>query len=149
MRLTAKKEKMKLKKLKLHTPFLLFLPLCMIFLCACDKEEHSAEEKLSELMNSASSDIILVENMPNWLQLKIHDLKKTPLIEAQVYECKWNKQTIYYIWSIFNSCVFCDVYDKDGIQVIWDDNNTIDEFMSKSDNWRMIWSFCDCEWKNN
>jgi hypothetical protein len=141
---------MKTKKLKLLTILLFMLPLCVAFLCACDKEDnHSAEEKLSKLMNSAFSDIVLVEDMPNWLQLKTNDIEETPLIEAQVYECEWNNQTIYYVWNIFNSCVFCDVYDKDGIQVIWDDNNTVDEFMSKSKNWKMIWSFCDCEWKNN
>ncbi|MDO8930188.1 MAG: hypothetical protein Q7W54_14530 [Bacteroidota bacterium] len=121
----------------------------MILFCACSENEYSVEEKLSEKMNSATSDIILVAEMPDWLQIKIHDIEKIPLVEAKAYQCEWKNQTVYFIYNNFNSCLMCDAYHTDGNKIIFKDDGESDDFTSTSKNWKLIWSFCDCNWKNS
>jgi hypothetical protein len=128
---------------------LTLLLLLMILFCTCSENEYSAEEKLSEKMNSAASDIILVEEMPDWLQIKIHDIEKMPLVEARAYQCEWENQTVYYIYNNFNSCLTCDAYHADGNKITFEDDSESDDFTSISKNWKLIWSFCDCSWKNS
>ena len=99
-------------------------------------------------MTSASSDIILIEGMPDWLQIKIHDIEKTPLVEAKAYQCEWENQTVYFIYNNFNSCLMCDTYYTNGNKIAFEDDVESDDFISTSKNWKLIWSFCDCNWKN-
>ena len=121
----------------------------MILFCACSEKEYSVEEKLSEKMNSASSEIGLVKDMPDWLQIKIHDIEKTPLAEAKAYQCEWKDQTVYFIYFNYNSCLVCNVYYVDGKKITFEDDGESDDFISISKNWKLIWSFCDCNWKNS
>ena len=126
----------------------LMLLLACLMGAGCKKEEeYTNEDKLSERINSASLGVMQVNDMPVWLQNRVHEIEKIALVESNIYQFEWKKQTGYFIYVNFNSHVG-DVYDLTGTKITFDDGQKFDDYIATSKSWKKIWSFCDCDWKN-
>ena len=82
------------------------------------------------------------KDMPDWLAEKITELEKDaqPLSLYKVYKCKWESQTIYYIYWNFASCKFCTTFYADGAKIDWEKVD-FNDFYINSNNWKCIYIF--------
>ena len=82
------------------------------------------------------------KDMPDWLAEKITELEKDvpPLSLYKVYKCKWESQTIYYIYWNFASCKFCTTFYADGAKIDWEKVD-FNDFYINSTNWKCIYIF--------
>lgn len=67
-------------------------------------------------------------DIPGWLQIKIKEIKTgTNAMNYQVSKYQINQKTYYNISMLHQSCMLCDVYDKEGnqVQISFDPNAEI------------------------
>lgn len=84
-----------------------------------------------------------VVDIPDWLSTKIQEFEKDEnlLAVVNIYRCKWKGQVIYYIDNPLNSCIYCEVYDRYGNKIIWDEEgNDVENFVATRKNEVLIYS---------
>jgi len=57
---------------------------------------------------------------------------------AAVYEYKWNDSYYFHIQNPVSSCMFCEVYNYDGVKIVWTDES-FNDFMKNSQKLRVVW----------
>jgi hypothetical protein len=58
------------------------------------------------------------KDIPGWLQVKVNEIKTgNNVMNYRVSEYQINQKTYYNISMLHQSCMLCDVYDKEGNQV--------------------------------
>lgn len=83
------------------------------------------------------------KDAPSWLKIKVASLTDTGMyVYMQVYRYEWNDKYVYNITSPFNSCIFCDMYDDAGNNLIFSTNEMFLDFLYNKKNETLIW-----EWK--
>lgn len=68
------------------------------------------------------------KDVPGWLQVKVNEIKTgNNAMNYQVSEYQINQKTYYNISMLHQSCMLCDVYDKEGnqVQISFDQNTEI------------------------
>ena len=72
----------------------------------------------ASIMWSCSDKESVAKDIPGWLQVKISEIQKYDKpFDYQVTEYSINQTTYYNISIIYQSCMLCDVYDKEGNKV--------------------------------
>ena len=111
--------------------------------CSNDKDNftvNTEEEFLNEIVN-APQNIVPKEELPEWLSDYIEKLSDTPpeLSKLKVYMGIWKGTSVFFIYNMVNSCLFCDVFYEDGNRIEWEHQNDINEFMTNSKDWICIY----------
>ena len=79
------------------------------------------------------------KDIPNWLLPKIESLENS----GQCYSCSVTRITFeseyyYHLYCGLWSCVYCQVYDKNGELVDWS-NTKFSDFLEKKTDETIIW----------
>ena len=77
---------------------------------------------------------------PGWLVAKLgtlHDMWGT-----RVYRYEWRGEFVYYIEIPMSSCAYCELYDRDGKDIQFSDDDEFQDFLANKDNEVLV-----CEWK--
>jgi len=95
-------------------------------------------------MNQAPSNLVPKESLPSFLidKIKIYE-ELFPdgcgfIATIRFYKGEWKNQTIYFIYSPLFSCIYCEVYYKDGSKCTTNKDEFAD-FQAASKNWVLIY----------
>ena len=101
---------------------LYLISFLFIFLVSCEKEE------------TISSDI------PEWLQPRIEELENLEhCFDCSLTRITFNNEFYYHIYCGLWSCVYCEMYDKNGKLVNWSADN-FNNFLSEKKDEVVLWS---------
>lgn len=78
-------------------------------------------------------------DLPEWLISKLKSTERLAELRIEVYQFDWRDRSWYYIHNPLNSCMYCEVYDLEGIpirDIIQDEEY---HFLETSINWRFIY----------
>lgn len=76
---------------------------------------------------------------PDWLNARISEMETAfNFAGAAVYEYKWNDEYYFHIQNPISSCLFCEVYNYDGVKIVWTDE-TFNDFMKNGHKLRVVW----------
>lgn len=100
---------------------LLLLPLLLFFLVSCQKDELNTE-------------------IPEWLQPRIEELDKSSnCFDCELTRYTFNDEFYYHIYCGYWSCLYCELYNKNGNLVEWGVTD-FNDFMSEKKDELVIWS---------
>ena len=125
--------------------------LCMVtIICGCSVDQEAPQVNYEDtfLKNLEAAPFVDVprEDLPEWLNERIDKLilefVGKPLTgaykTAEVHRGKWNDQTVYHVWTVFSSCLFC-IYNENGEQIVLSvDVFNPKHFFSESNGWELI-----------
>ncbi len=105
-------------------PIIIFSFL-FLFILACKKEETHVNK-----------------DIPDWLLPKIESLENS----GHCYDCSvtritFNEEFYYHLYCGYWSCMYCQLYDKNGKLIDWA-NEKYSDFISKKKDEIVIWK-CD------
>lgn len=109
--------------------------------CGNDSDDNSSVAYIENpVLGKVAVDISSTETTPEWLSamIKKMDADQEMYGTHSIFRGEWQGQTIYFIYSPMNSCVFCEVYYADGKHINWDVEDTI-SFSKATKNWRCIY----------
>jgi hypothetical protein len=76
---------------------------------------------------------------PDWLKDRISQMDTAyNYAGASVYLYKWNEEYYYHILNPISSCMFCEVYNYDGVKIVWTDQ-TFNDFINNGEKLETIW----------
>ena len=115
--------------------------LLSTWFAACSTSDAEGENQERAVMGTfvelpyepASSD-----NIPKWLVSRVDSLDRLSGLRIEVYQFEWGGNTWYYIMNPLNSCLFCEIYDKDGRNADKQGEVSKDELLRTSTNWKFI-----------
>jgi hypothetical protein len=93
----------------------------------------------------APSSIVPKESLPNWLVEKINKYEGYYpngvglFFPVRLFKGEWKERTIYYIFVPHSSCMFCELYYKDGEKCTLNDDSDLMSFQTTSKNWMLIY----------
>ena len=90
-----------------------------------------------------TSPITTIET-PDWLLSYIEQIEDDPsYYGAIIYLYRWKESYYYDVWVGFRSCSVCEVYDRNGNRIVWDNDSALDYSNNKQEV-KVVW-----EWKRN
>ncbi len=125
-----------MKSTILHIILALFL--CVgITGCNDDKDNMPKVEITTLFFGQVPLNIVPKKTLPSWLIAKVNKLETPDAIEIKVCRGQWRNQTVYYIENPISSCMFCDLYYKNGTKIQL--GNELVDFHKNSKNWVCIY----------
>ena len=103
-----------------------------------DTESASQEQTLMGQFMKIPYEPASSEDIPEWLMSKVMSGDRLPFMPIEVYQFEWNGGIWYYIHNPLNSCLLCDIYDRDGNNVDQYEVASKDEMIENSTNWKFI-----------
>ena len=99
---------------------------------------------ISEPFAQAEDNALSLDQLPEWIAEKITKAEETgvddPYMMFSVYQCIWNGDLYYFIYSPLKSCIYCDsVFYPDGQVIEWEDSEQIHAFVEESIDWKLIY----------
>jgi hypothetical protein len=109
--------------------------------CHNDEKPKGADEKaFLEALRFAPVEMASIETLPQWILDVMGALASDGINNISIWRGTWNDLKVCFIYSSFNSCVFCETYYENGDRIVWNvSNNDVGDFMSQSKNWVLIW----------
>jgi hypothetical protein len=124
------------------------ISLAILVICACADKQNEPEvvepgEDAFMQRRNAPVETMSVEDMQDWLQVMIHEYETEyrPWRGARLYQFEWRKRTMYYMYDMFNSCQWCNVYFDNGEKIKWENTAAIADFEHSTINWKQIWFY--------
>jgi len=143
-----------MNKCKLLKPMLSCLLLFLFIQCSKNKEEKDSYTFYStEWLKSSPKVNVNKKDLPEWLVKRINEYDKfvAPVDCIKFFRGNWNNETVYYIYSVLNSCIFCELYYENGNKVelyFSEDPDLSDklsnDFFEKSKSWVILYEFGSC-----
>ena len=125
--------------------FLLGILLLAFIACSNDSENAVVDDtNVSEPFTKAESDSQSLDQLPNWIaekKIKAEEVGiEDPNSMFSVYQCIWNGNLYYFIYSPLKSCIYCDsVFYPDGQVVEWEDSEQVHAFAKESTDWKLLY----------
>lgn len=113
--------------------------------CSSDSEKAIANETTtSEPFTQAESYSLSLDQLPKWIAERIIKAEEVgvadPSLSFSVYQCIWNGDLYYFIYSPLKSCIYCDsVFYPDGQVVEWEDSEQVHAFAKESTDWKLLY----------
>ena len=113
--------------------------------CSSDSGNVVANDTtISEPFTQAESDFLSLDQLPEWIVEKVKKAEEVgvadPSLMFSVYQCMWNGNLYYFIYSPLNSCIYCDaVFYPDGRVVEWKDAEQTHAFVEESSDWILLY----------
>lgn len=113
--------------------------------CSSDTDNTVADDiTISEPFAQAEDNALSLDQLPEWIAEKITKAEETgvddPYMMFSVYQCIWNGDLYYFIYSPLKSCIYCDsVFYPDGQVIEWEDSEQIHAFVEESIDWKLIY----------
>ena len=124
--------------------------------CSSDDENVKAEEVSSPFLKAPYYEISQ-NDIPQWVSIIIEQIQQnytenkelsevmdfSTYLASQpsIYQCTWKDKTYYFVYSKWNSCVYCNsVFNPDGTTVEWESTEETIEFANKSTDWKCIFN---------
>lgn len=128
---------------------LIVMTFALLFTTGCksnQEKELTMAEVINNRLNNLSLDSYEINNIPEWLKIKINEIETTyaqdtNIVKIKINTCQWNGRVVFFIRNSLSSCVFCDVYYDDGSKIIFENLNKTNEFIAYSENWKLIYVF--------
>ena len=77
---------------------------------------------------------------PIWLKAKVDSIAAIPeTFGITVYRYEWNGEFVYHIENPISSCVYCELYDQNGMKVEFTDDETFQDFVENKKNEVVVW----------
>ncbi len=131
-----------LKQMKIIKLLFAALLLCMGIMGCEEDKKSNFEETFISTIQKVKVDIVEKNSLPNWLRNKVEELESNidlSTTEIKVFQGKWKSQKMYFILNNLSSCVFCEVYNNEGIKINWTERNDFNAFLNHSDSWKCIY----------
>ena len=81
---------------------------------------------------------------PAWLKVKIDSMSTNQYYHgSQVYRYIWRNDFIYDIFIPVSSCVYCEVFNKDGAKITFTGDNMLQDYLNNRKDEILVW-----EWKD-
>jgi hypothetical protein len=82
---------------------------------------------------------------PVWLKAKVDSIAAIPeIFGITVYRYEWNGEFVYHIENLISSCVYCELYDQNGMKVEFTDDETFQDFVESKKNEVVVWASEGC-----
>jgi hypothetical protein len=81
-----------------------------------------------------------VTDTPAWLRVKLDSIPSLPL--TRVYRYEWRGEYVFHVQDPISSCLYCELYDRNGTKIQLLDDETFEDFLVNKKNQTLI-----CEWK--
>lgn len=113
--------------------------------CSSDSDNTVADDiTISEPFAQAEDNALSLDQLPEWIAEKITKAEETGVDDSymmfSVYQCIWNGDLYYFIYSPLKSCIYCDsVFYPDGQVIEWEDSEQIHAFVEESIDWKLIY----------
>jgi hypothetical protein len=126
---------------------LTFLFVLIGFGCSNNEKQENADCMTIFLQAKLELAPVGERVFPDWLSTKIAEIevmheKDVHITTIRIFKGEWQKRTVYYIFNMLNSCVFCDVYYENGEKIVWSSEEIAsDNFCRTGKNWKMIYEF--------
>lgn len=81
------------------------------------------------------------QDTPVWLKAKIDSIAAIPeTFGITVYRYEWNGEFVYHIENLLSSCVYCELYDQNGMKLELADSGTFQDFVENKTNEVVVWA---------
>ena len=81
---------------------------------------------------------------PAWLKVQIDSMSTNQYYHgSQVYRYIWRNDFIYDIFIPVSSCVYCEVFNKDGAKITFTGDNMLQDYLNNRKDEILLW-----EWKD-
>ncbi len=81
---------------------------------------------------------------PAWLKVQIDSMSTNQYYHgSQVYRYIWHNDFIYDIFIPVSSCVYCEVFNKDGAKITFTGDNMLQDYLNNRKNEVLIWKWKD------
>ena len=81
---------------------------------------------------------------PAWLKVQIDSMSTNQYYHgSQVYRYIWHNDFIYDIFIPVSSCVYCEVFNKDGAKITFTGDNMLQDYLNNRKDEILLW-----EWKD-
>ena len=81
---------------------------------------------------------------PAWLKVQIDSMSTNQYYHgSQVYRYIWHNDFIYDIFIPVSSCVYCEVFNKDGAKITFTGDNMLQDYLNNRKNEVLIWKWID------
>jgi len=128
----------------------LLLLFFLTFIGCKDNEKVNDVEDMF-LTRLRSAPLVEGEDLPDWLSFKIEEIERQAapksLTQIRIYQGEWENEVVYFITNDFYSCLFCEIYYKNGEHIALNSTN-VNEFSITSSSWTYIYEYGDSTyWK--
>lgn len=79
-------------------------------------------------------------DIPGWLVTKLDSLHG--MWGTRVYRYEWKGEFVYHIENPISSCLYCELFDRDGNDIQFSDDDEFQDFLANKENKVLV-----CEWK--
>lgn len=120
---------------------IIFLACMTIFAGCNDDETNDSQIIIPPFGNQPPTELMDKEDLPQWLIEEIEKLSDRHIFKEQVYKGVWKGETVYCISNSLSSILIYDCFLSDGTKLEWSENNTYEDFVKTSSNWKCIYIF--------
>jgi hypothetical protein len=128
---------------------IILLLLSTLILNGCDENKNLKDTDYIQtfVINLQSTATEIPENMtlPEWLLVKINEMEDQlsediPIVKVQIFCGRWENKTVFLIMNNLSSCFLCEIYYDNGEKIVLNENR-LEEFCTKSENWILVYLF--------
>jgi hypothetical protein len=140
-----------MKKIILQTTAILLLLAGAMISCGKEKNERLNDKDVVEqaflvkLQSVSAAGISENISLSEWLLMKISEIENDhhgdiSIVKIEIFCGEWKDRKVYFIKNNLKSCTLCDIYYDGGDLIVLDENN-IEDFCTKSENWKLVYNF--------
>ncbi len=105
--------------------FIIFVILFSLFLIGCDHDSN-----------------VMTSEKPEWLNELIADIQNEVYYAGSViYRHEWKSEFYYHLEIPVSSCAYCDVYNQNGVKIVWSDEHNFEDYLQNRKNEKVIWDW--------